>query len=44
MKLADRIARLDVETAFEVLVKARALEAEGKNIIHCEILCDYHVR
>jgi aspartate aminotransferase len=37
MKLADRIARLDVETAFEVLVKARALEAEGKNIIHCEI-------
>jgi len=37
MKLADRIARLDVETAFEVLVKARALEAEGKSIIHCEI-------
>lgn len=37
MKLADRIARLDVETAFEVLVKARALESEGKNIIHCEI-------
>ena len=37
MKLADRIARLDQETAFEVLVKARALEAQGKHVIHCEI-------
>jgi aspartate/methionine/tyrosine aminotransferase len=31
------MARLGVESAFEVLVKARALEAQGKNIIHLEI-------
>lgn len=37
MKLAERISRLDTETAFEVLVKARAVEATGKNVIHCEI-------
>lgn len=29
--------RIGVETAFEVLVRARALEAQGKNIIHLEI-------
>lgn len=37
MKLADRMARLDTETAFEVLVKARQVEATGKSVIHCEI-------
>jgi len=37
MKLAERIARLDSETAFEVLVKARALEAQGKSVVHLEI-------
>ncbi len=37
MKLADRISRLDVETAFEVLVKAREVEATGKTVVHCEI-------
>lgn len=37
MQLADRMKRLDIETAFEVLVKARALEAQGKNIVHLEI-------
>lgn len=37
MKLADRMSRLDIETAFEVLVKARAVEATGKTVIHCEI-------
>lgn len=37
MNLASRMNRLGTETAFEVLVKARALEAQGKNIIHCEI-------
>ncbi|MDX2182086.1 MAG: pyridoxal phosphate-dependent aminotransferase [Bryobacteraceae bacterium] len=37
MKLAERIARLDSETAFEVLVKARALEAHGKSVVHLEI-------
>ncbi len=31
------MTRLDVETAFEVLVKARAVEASGKSVIHCEI-------
>lgn len=37
MKLANRMARLGTETAFEVLAKAKKLEAEGKNIIHLEI-------
>jgi len=37
MHFAQRISRLGTETAFEVLVKARALEAQGKNIVHLEI-------
>lgn len=37
MKLADRLKRLGTETAFEVLAKARALEAEGRKIIHLQI-------
>ncbi len=37
MQIADRIGRLGVEGAFEVLQKARALEAKGKHIIHLEI-------
>ena len=37
MKLASRMDRILVETAFEVLVRARALEAEGRSIIHLEI-------
>lgn len=37
MKLADRMSNLGTETAFEVLAKARKLEAEGKSIIHLEI-------
>ena len=37
MKLADRMSRLGTETAFEVLAKAKALEAQGKEIIHLEI-------
>jgi aspartate/methionine/tyrosine aminotransferase len=37
MKLATRMNRIMVETAFEVLVKARALEAQGRNIVHLEI-------
>ena len=37
MQFADRISRLGTETAFEVLVKARKLEAEGKSIVHLEI-------
>lgn len=31
------MARLGTETAFEVLVKARALEAQGRDIVHLEI-------
>ncbi|HEY6987594.1 MAG TPA: pyridoxal phosphate-dependent aminotransferase [Bryobacteraceae bacterium] len=37
MKLAERIAQLDIESAFDVLVKARTLEAQGRNVIHLEI-------
>src|SRR5437879_9549951 len=37
LRLAKRMARLGTETAFEVLVKARALEAKGRDIIHLEI-------
>src|SRR3989441_8037213 len=35
--LAPRMSRLGTETAFEVLAKARALEARGRDIIHLEI-------
>ena len=31
------MARLGTETAFEVLVKAKALEAQGRDIVHLEI-------
>lgn len=37
MKLASRMSRLGTETAFSVLAKARALEAQGRHIIHLEI-------
>src|ERR1043166_2170831 len=37
LRLAKRMARLGTETAFEVLVKARALEAMGRDIVHLEI-------
>ena len=37
LRLAQRMSRLGTETAFEVLVRARALEAQGKSIIHLEI-------
>ncbi len=36
LRLARRMARLGTETAFEVLVKARALEAKGRDIVHLE--------
>jgi aspartate aminotransferase len=36
-KLATRMERLGTETAFEVLVRAKALEAQGKDVIHLEI-------
>src|SRR5467141_2806476 len=37
LRLAKRTSRLGTETAFEVLVKARALEATGRDIVHLEI-------
>ena len=37
LRLAERMSRLGTETAFEVLNKARALERQGKQIIHLEI-------
>src|SRR5260370_4300158 len=37
LRLAKRMTRLGTETAFEVLVKARALEAKGRDIVHLEI-------
>ncbi|UCD93980.1 MAG: pyridoxal phosphate-dependent aminotransferase [Candidatus Zixiibacteriota bacterium] len=37
MKYAERMKRLGTETAFEVLVRARELEAEGKDVVHLEI-------
>jgi aspartate/methionine/tyrosine aminotransferase len=37
MKLSERLARLGTETAFEVLVRARALEAQGRSVVHLEI-------
>src|SRR5690242_4639445 len=37
MKLADRMQRILVESAFEVLVRARALEAKGRSVVHLEI-------
>jgi len=37
MQLVKKMARIGVESAFEVMVKARALEAKGKSVIHLEI-------
>ncbi len=37
MQYANRLSRLGTESAFEVLARARALEAQGKSIIHLEI-------
>jgi len=34
MKLADRMNNIGVESAFDVLMRARALEAKGRNIVH----------
>ncbi len=37
MKLAERMSRIGTESAFDVLVRARALEAQGRDVIHLEI-------
>ena len=37
MQLSQAMSRLGTETAFEVLARARALEAKGRDIVHLEI-------
>ncbi len=37
MQLSERMSRLGTETAFQVLARAQALEAKGKDIVHLEI-------
>jgi aspartate aminotransferase len=37
VRLADRMARIGTETAFEAAARARALEATGREVIHLEI-------
>ncbi|HLH40821.1 MAG TPA: pyridoxal phosphate-dependent aminotransferase [Bryobacteraceae bacterium] len=37
MHLVNRMSRLGTESAFEVLARARALEKQGRSIIHLEI-------
>jgi aspartate/methionine/tyrosine aminotransferase len=37
IRLADRMARLGTESAFEVLARARAIEDAGGKLIHLEI-------
>ena len=37
MNVAERMARLGTESAFEVLARARALERQGKAVVHLEI-------
>ena len=37
MNVAERMGRLGTESAFEVLARAKALERQGKQVIHLEI-------
>ena len=37
MQIAERMHRIGTESAFEVAARARALEAQGKSMIHLEI-------
>src|SRR6266436_7675609 len=37
MRVAARMARLGTESAFEVLARAKALERQGREIVHLEI-------
>ena len=37
MQLAEKMSRIGTESAYEVLARARALEKQGKNIVHLEI-------
>src|SRR5437016_2159172 len=37
MRLAEHMSRIGTESAYEVLARARALEKQGKKIVHLEI-------
>jgi aspartate/methionine/tyrosine aminotransferase len=37
MRLAEKMSRMRTESAYEVLAKARALEEQGRTVIHLEI-------
>jgi aspartate aminotransferase len=37
LRFAERMSRIGTESAFEVLARARALEAEGHDMVHLEI-------
>lgn len=37
MQLAERMSRLGTESAFDVLMRARELEAQGRDVVHLEI-------
>src|SRR2546427_7081428 len=37
MQLIEKMSRIGTESAFEVLARARALEKQGRNVIHLEI-------
>jgi aspartate/methionine/tyrosine aminotransferase len=37
IRIAERMSRLGTETAFEVMVRARALEAQGNDVVHLEV-------
>src|SRR5881398_2918863 len=37
IRFANRMSRLGTEGAFEVLARARQLEAEGRHVVHLEI-------
>jgi aspartate aminotransferase len=37
MQLVERMSRIGTESAFEVLARARALEKQGRSVIHLEI-------
>jgi len=37
LRLAERMALLGTETAFEVLARAKALERQGRHIVHLEV-------
>ncbi len=37
MRFAERMSRLGTETAFEVLARAKQLEAQGRDVIHLQI-------